>query len=331
MALPGCYLGHVASGQTRLLLAREPITTLLGDASTPPALRDRLVLVSQVRDFAVGLGLRVGTRYTQYAPWPGDRVVTTVVATRAGEVEPAGFWFPIVGRVPYKGYFDPARADGEAAALRASGLDVCESPVAAYSTLGWFDDPVTEPMLREPEGELVETLFHELLHATVYLRGDSDWSEGTASFVGEEARVRFYAAKRGEEAAARERERVGARRRLRESLLETRIEVERLYAVSQPGPARDGARAELDRLAREAVAAIAPPGEGAAWSAHVRTNDACLALAATYAGMTPCLDARLDALHGDLSALVALLVAAGETDDPRRSLFGGAGCPAGSI
>ena len=304
---------------------------MLGDASTPPALRDRLVLVAQVRDFAAELGLRVGTRYTQYAPWPGDRIVTTVVATRAGEVEPAGFWFPIVGRVPYKGYFDPARADDEAASLRASGLDVCESPVAAYSTLGWFDDPVTEPMLREPEGDLVETLFHELLHATVYLRGDSEWSEGTASFVGEEARVRFYAATRGEEAAARERERVSARRRLREALLATREEVQRLYAGSAPGPARDAARAELDRRTREAVAALAPPGQGAVWSAHVSTNDACLALAATYAGLTPCLDARLDALHGDLGALVSQLVAAGQSAHPSHALFGAAGCPAGSI
>ena len=299
---------------------------MLADPATEAELRDRLVRVSQVRDFASKLGLRVGKRYTHYAPWPGDRIVTTVVATRAGEIRPASFWFPIVGRVPYKGYFDREKAASEAERLRAHGLDVCESRVAAYSTLGWFDDPVTGPMLREPEAELVETLLHELVHATFYTRDDADWSEGTASFVGEEARVRFYERTQGPEAGAGERAKVATRRRQREALLAARRDVERVYAEHPPGPARDAARAAVDVRARESIAALAPPGESAAWSARVRSNDACLAIVATYAVLTPCLDAALAARGGDLAALVADLDAAARTSHPRKTFFGPAGC-----
>ena len=151
------------------------------------------------------LGLEVDGQYTSYAAWPGDRVVTALVATRPGEVEPAGFWFPILGRLPYKGYFDPEKAGAEAARLRARGLDVCEVPVRAYSTLGWFDDPVTGPMLRSGDGRLVETILHELVHSTVYVRGHVDFDEGVASFIGEEASVRFYAQAGDPEQAARRR------------------------------------------------------------------------------------------------------------------------------
>ena len=228
--------------------------------------------------------------------------------------------------MPYKGYFDLASATAEAEHLRASGLDVCESRVPAYSTLGWFDDPVTGPMLREPEAELVETLFHELVHATFYVPGDADWSEGSASFVGEEARVRFYAQTQGPEAGARERARVETRRRYRDALLRARQEAERVYAELPPGAAREAARADVDRRAREAVVALAPPDEAAVWSARVRTNDACLALAATYSALTPCLAARLEAQQGDLAALIAELRAAAQVEDPRGALFGATDC-----
>jgi predicted aminopeptidase len=307
----------------RLLSAREPIDSVLADPDTPEPLRSELARVARVREFASLLGLRVGNRYTQYAPWPGDRIVTTVVATRPGEVEPAGFWFPIVGRVPYKGYFDVARADAEAARLRAEGLDVCEVPVPAYSTLGWFDDPVTGPMLRQPEGDLVETLLHELVHATLFSASDADWNEGVASFVGEVARVRFYAQLGGDEAVQAQRVRVEQRRAVRRALMDARSAARRVYAEHAPGAARDAARAGVDRSARAAVAALPLP-EAGALSARIRTNDACLALAATYAGLTPCLSARLDALDGDLAKLVAALAAANEADDPRRA----AGCGA---
>jgi predicted aminopeptidase len=195
--LPGCYLGHVASGQLRLLRARTPIAQALADPETPDDERERLALVLEARDYARGLGLEVGEQYTSYAPWPGDRLVTAVVAARPGTIEPVGFWFPLVGRVPYKGYFSVEAAEAEAQRLRARGLDVCLSPVPAYSTLGWIADPVTGPLLRAPRTDLVATVIHELLHAPVYVPGDADFNEGLATFIGEEGALRFFVARDG--------------------------------------------------------------------------------------------------------------------------------------
>ena len=105
----GCYLGHLAEGQIRLLRARRSLDAVLADPTTPAELRAELVLVGRVRAYAETLGLDVGGQYTSYVAWPGDRVITAVVAARPGELEPAGFWFPLLGRLPYKGYFDPER------------------------------------------------------------------------------------------------------------------------------------------------------------------------------------------------------------------------------
>ena len=99
-------------------MARRPIEAVIEDPATPAPLRQQLERVQEVRRFAEELGLSVLSRYRHYTPWPGDRVVTTVVATPPGRVEPAGFWFPIVGRVPYKGYFDASRASADAERLR---------------------------------------------------------------------------------------------------------------------------------------------------------------------------------------------------------------------
>jgi predicted aminopeptidase len=328
LLLPGCYLGHVASGQARLLLARQPIERVVADPATPTAVRDRLTRVRAVREFAERLGLSVRDRYQHYAPWPGDRIVTTVVATRPGELEPAGFWFPIVGRVPYKGYFDPARAEHEAERLRGDGLDVCEVAVPAYSTLGWFDDPVTEPMLRLPENQLVETLIHELVHATAFASGQAEFNEGVASFVGEEGRVRFYAAESGPDAAAREREAVSLRRRQRDELLRLRGGVQALYAGESDTAERARRRAALERDARDRVAALMPAEARAAdLASRLRLNDACLALAATYAADTACYADALDALGGDLARFVARVRDAAQAPDPRAAVLDGARCP----
>lgn len=191
LGISGCYLTHVASGQLRLLRARQPIEAVLADPATPPDLRHQLDLVQRVREFATDLGLEVDQQYTSYVAWPGDRIVTSLVTTRPGEVEPAGFWFPILGRLPYKGYFDPEKAAAEAARLRAEGLDVCEVPVPAYSTLGWFDDPVLSTFLYLSPPETAALIFHELAHAILYIQDDTAFNEGFATAVAEEGLRRW--------------------------------------------------------------------------------------------------------------------------------------------
>jgi predicted aminopeptidase len=249
--------------------------------------------------------------------------VTTVVAPRPGEVEPVTTWFPIVGSVPYRGYFDAESAAAEAARLRAQDLDVCEQKVRAYSTLGWFDDPLTGPMLRQDEGTLVETLFHELLHATVFVPGDPEFNEGVAAFYGQEARVRFYEQRDGADAAARERAIVSEFRRLRAEILSLRRAVEGLYAAEPPGAARASQRAQLEAEARARIAALPLTGyDPALVAAQLPLGDACLAISGTYHADTAAFVGVLHALGGDLRAFLARVEAAAEAEDPRAALLG---------
>ncbi len=296
---------------------------LLARPDLAPELRARLELVGEVLDFARELGLEVGERYRSYAEWPGDRIVTAVVATRPGEVEPAGYSYPLLGRLPYRGYFDPELARAEAERLRSRGFDVCVSAVPAYSTLGWFDDPLTGPMLRRPPAELVETVLHELVHATVFVAGDARLSEGFATFVGQEGARRFARARGDarllaaiEARIARSRALAGLRSRLREAVAE-------LYRSLPPGPDRAARRRALEQAAREELAGrMLPDADPAELARRVPLNDACLALAGTYAGDLPRWQERLDSLGGDLRELLTSFRRAAEEDRAREFLLG---------
>jgi len=318
----GCYLGHLAGGQSRLLLGRQPVEDVLARPATPPALAARLRLAGEVRRFAERLGLAVGRQYTSYVDWPGDRVLTTVVAARPGAIDPHGFWFPIVGRVPYKGFFDPELAEREAARLRQDGLDTCVVPVLAYSTLGWLGDPITAPLARLGESRFAETLLHELLHATVYVGGESQFNEGLATFVGQEAVVRFFTERDGLEAGARERLRVEEDRRVAEVLLAFRGRVRALYAREAAGPARDAARAALEQEARDDLAALPLQTRDPLRVAEAaRLSDACQALAGTYQSDLAQYDAVLARLDGDLTRFVAEARRVERARHPRTVLF----------
>lgn len=131
----GCYYSQLASGQLKLLWARQPINEVLEAPETPVETRSLLSLVEGVRIFAAELGLRIGDQYTSYVEWPNDRIVTTLVRTRPPSVDAIPYWFPVVGELPYKGYFDRAQAEAEAQRLRETDdFDVCVSGVTAYST-----------------------------------------------------------------------------------------------------------------------------------------------------------------------------------------------------
>ena len=279
---------------------------VLADPETPQAVREKLGLVAEARHFARELGLEVDDQYTRYAAWEGDRVVTTVVGT-----------------VHYKGFFAPERAEREAERLRERGMDVCLVPVAAYSTLGWFADPLTGPMLRAAPGRLVETVLHELVHATVYLPEHADFNEGLATFIGEEASVRFWDA-RGEDAAARRRRlEVAEDRRVDAVRLALRDEVAALYEAEPEGPEREARRAEAERRARAAIAALALETRDAGRLAErLLLNDACLAIAATYTADLPAYEERLGSLASDLPAFVTRAREASHASDPREALLG---------
>ena len=320
----GCYLGHLASGQARMLCARESIESLLADDDTSKELRERLRLVQSARGFAAGLGLDVGGQYTSYVPWEGDRVVTIVVATRPGEVEPAGYTFPIGGTVPYKGFFDPERAETEAEKQRGRGRDVCVVGVSAYSTLGWLDDPVTGPMLRRGAGPLVDTVIHELVHATVYVSDEARFNEGVANFIGGEASVQFFAERGETERARLRRSAIADERRIGASLESLRAEVTTLYASEQPGAEREAARRALTERARETLRGLPLDTlDPARVARDSRLNDACLALSGTYSDDLDDYAELLTRTGGSLRAFLQRVLVAAKEADPLDALKNG--------
>lgn len=314
-----------------MLLARESIDALLSNPETPAELQRRFRTVLAVRNYARDVGLEVGGQYTSYVAWPGDRVITTIVAARPGEVEARGFRFPLVGRLPYKGYFDLEAAEAEAETLRDDGLDVCVVPVRAYSTLGWIDDPLTEPMLGGDDLELSETILHELVHATVHLASAADFNEGIATFLGQEAAAAFLA-ERGlpddprspTELAARQRTRTSESRALAAEMLRFQSEVAELYASEQSEPGtRATQRALLESETRSRVAAkdftVYNPLDLAQ---TLRLNDACLALRGTYAEDLEAHGRVFETLGRDLPRFIAHLrdSAAAATSDTEEEL-----------
>ena len=319
--LGGCYYGHLAKGQARLLWTRQPVEAVLADAETPGELAERLQLVARVLEFAETLGLAVDGQYQSYAEWPGDRIITVLVTTRPGEVDAAGFWFPVIGTMPYKGFFEFERAERAAAQSAKDGLGTCLLPVRAYSTLGWLSDPLTGPMVRVGAERLVETVLHELVHATVFASADPDFNEGLATFFGQEAAVAFQA-QHSPETGAADRVRVEEDRSVSAALQGFREAVAALYEREPEGTGRDAARAELETHTRSALAAMPlTTRDAAALGERVRLTDACQALTGTYHANLPGFAAALVEMGGDLRAFLEAAATASDTDDPPGALF----------
>lgn len=198
--LSGCrsisFYAQAVRGQYQLITWQKPIAKILADPQTPADLRDRLRLVQDLRAFArQQLQLPVDGHYLKYADVHRPFVVWNVEAAPEFSLEPKTWWYPLVGRQEYRGYFSKPAATNYAATLRQGGYDVTVGGVPAYSTLGWFKDPVLNTFLFEPEAELAETLFHELGHQVVFASGDTDFNEAFATTVGETGARRWLQAK----------------------------------------------------------------------------------------------------------------------------------------
>jgi len=184
----GCdlaYLYHAAAGQFRLLYHSIPIQEALEEKSLTPGEQERLRLVARIKAFGEKeLGLNQTDNYETVYLLSSRRPVYTVSAAPKDRLRQKTWWFPFVGAIPYLGFFDLEQAREEGKDLMAQDLDVCIGMADAYSTLGWFQDPVTLNLLRGSTENLAETLLHEMTHTTLYLEGQSAFNEGLAVLVG---------------------------------------------------------------------------------------------------------------------------------------------------
>lgn len=201
--LAGCttlgYYGQAARGQVEILLGRRALADVIADPATTPELRRKLALARDARAFAVReLGLPDNASYLRYTDLRRPFVVWNVFAAPALSLDPIETCFPIVGCLSYRGYFREPTARTHAQAFAARGLDVYVGGVAAYSTLGWFADPLLNTMLVWDDRRLVKTIFHELAHQRVYFRDDTTFNESFAMAVADLGYARWRAA-RGED------------------------------------------------------------------------------------------------------------------------------------
>jgi len=297
--LSGCdtlaYYGQAIGGQLDVMAAARPVDSWLSDPATPKDLRGRLEMARRIRDFASrNLDLPDNGSYRSYAALDRPYVVWNVFAAPKFSVEPKRECFPLAGCVGYRGFFSEARARKTAAALQAQGFDVYVGGVPAYSTLGWFDDPLLSTFIRYPDSQLARLIFHELAHQLVYKANDTTFNESFAVTVEEEGVRRWLEAEGRSAELAAFRLAQARRKRFAERVKETRERLAAAYAESGGEETLLERKAELWKRLRAEYPTIVPQ----------QPNNAFLVSVALYNDLVPQFEALLRE-SGSLEAFYA--------------------------
>jgi len=193
------YVMRAGVEEAKILSRRRPIVDVARDPGTTEEVRRKLALVLEARNFAARrLDLNVGESYTTYSWIDRDTLALVVSAAHRDRFEAHTWWFPIVGSVPYKGYFSLAAAEREARKLEAKGLDTYIRTTSAFSTLGWFNDPLLSTLMRYDDVSLAATVIHEVTHNTLYLPSQVAFNESFATFVGDRGAIEYFCLLEGE-------------------------------------------------------------------------------------------------------------------------------------
>lgn len=316
------YYAQSVSGQFGLMASREPIAELLADSALDAGLKERLEQAREIRDFASSeLALPDNDSYRSYVQLEHPFVVWSLFATPEFSLAPRQWCFPIAGCVPYRGYFAEVRAQAYARDLRARGADVFVGGVPAYSTLGWFDDPLLSSMLLQGETATAAIIFHELAHQQVYVQDDAAFNEAFSVTV-EKAGVRRWLKRYGtrEELHAYS---VAWRRRqdFFDLVQKTRARLAELYKTDVDAPRKRAAkqtniadmRADYQELKRRWGGF-----EGYDYWFAEPINNAKLAAVAIYRRWVPDFERLLAACSGDFARFYREVAALAELDPRAR-------------
>ena len=326
--LAGCttvgYYNQAAKGHLALMASARPVADWVADPATPEPLRERLLRAGEIRRFAAeSLGLPDNRSYTAYADLQRPAAVWNVFATPELSLELKTWCYPVLGCAGYRGYFDRADAEAMAAELERAGYDVNVAPVPAYSTLGWFNDPLLNTFIHAPDVELARLLFHELSHQVVYARDDTVFNESFATAVEREG-VRRWLAAHGDD---RQRQAWAAYSERREAflalLLAQRRRLEAIFGSDMPVEEKRAAKAAvLDDLQRQYR--ILRDERWAGFAGYDRfferrLTSAHLAAVGAYNDWVPAFEALLAESGGDLPAFYARVRQLGALDKPART------------
>jgi predicted aminopeptidase len=324
LAVSGCqnlsFYGQAIKGQYQIVTREQKTARLLADPQTPEALKARLRLVEGLRAFALkDLKLPVDGHYEKYVDLHRRFVVWNVEAAPEFSLASKTWWFPFVGSVEYRGYFSERNAQAYGARLQSKGYDVYVGGVEAYSTLGWFRDPLLNTFINNAEPDLAETIFHELGHQRVFAAGDTDFNEAFATTVGQEGTRRWLRAKGDPAASESYATQLRRQDQFVRLVLATRKQLEALYGDERwasagrksgghnPATAREQLRQQkqqvLERLQQEYAKLKAAEWGGDAqydqWFAH-GLNNAKLNSIAAYYDLVPAFERLLAQNGGDL-------------------------------
>jgi predicted aminopeptidase len=303
VALEGCYYMQAIRGHMDVMQRRRSVAEVLDDPLAPEALKDRLKLVQEARQFSIdGLELPDNGSYRSYADLEREFVVWNVLAAPEFSLQARQWCFPVAGCVAYRGYFAQEAAYRQAEKLRDDGYDVAVGGVSAYSTLGRFSDPVLNTMMRWNDTDLITTLFHELAHQKVYVRNDTQFNESFATAVAEIGIERWFADRGEVDLLQQYLGRKALRREMLQMVDMARILLAALYdSPFEEAEMRRRKHAILDRLSSDVDRLLAMNGADAPGWLAGSLNNARLVSLGLYEGWLPAFRALFEACNGELA------------------------------
>lgn len=308
----GRYIARAAWEEARILAARRSIAEFLADSTTPPRTAAKLRLVREAREFAVArLGLRAEKEFTTFVQLERDTLVLVLSASQRDTLAAYTWWFPVVGRFPYKGFFDFGLARRTAESMRRDGYDTYVRPASAFSTLGWFNDPLLSTTIGQDSAGLAGTVIHELLHTTIFVKGSVAFNESFASFVGARGSVEFFRS-RGDARNARRAELEWEDDKVLGTFWEaTAHKIDSVFAIPGRTPAariaaRDTVYELMRRVLRDDIAPRLRTIDGARFS-KLQLDNASLIARRTYASDLYVFDELHRRAGGKVKETVALI------------------------
>lgn len=316
------YYAGIMNGHLDLINQSEPVEKLIKDSKTPEKLRNMLITSQKIRDFASNsLYLPENDSYREYADLKRPFAVWNVIATREFSVDSEKWCFLFTGCLSYRGYFTETEATEYANSLKAKGLDVYVAGARAYSTLGWFSDPLLNTMMYQAEAYRAGIIFHELAHQEIYIEDDSAFNESFATTVEQEGIRRWFIATEQADKYEKYLKNKKQQQDFNSLLNTTRTQLQALYAKNIPDDQKRQGKADILRVMKKSYQKLKQSWGGDdgydKWMAQ-DINNAHLALISTYHEFVPVFKKILASEENDLKKFYAKVKQIGKLKAPQR-------------